>query len=224
MATRIKNKISKLILVRHGQSTYNEENRFTGWKDVGLTDKGIIEAENAAILLKDLSIDLAFTSDLKRAQNTLKIILDSLNLNIDITYDKRLNERDYGDLIGQNKKEAALKFGEEQVQLWRRSYNTPPPGGESLKMTYDRCVPYFKDKILSELKGNIVLVSAHGNSIRAIVKYLFNISNNDILKTEIGWCEPWVFTFDENIILSNFEILFTESSSSSLPENIMKSV
>ena len=201
MATRIKNKISKLILVRHGQSTYNEENRFTGWKDVGLTDKGIIEAENAAILLKDLSIDLAFTSDLKRAQNTLKIILDSLNLNIDITYDKRLNERDYGDLIGQNKKEAALKFGEEQVQLWRRSYNTPPPGGESLKMTYDRCVPYFKDKILSELKGNIVLVSAHGNSIRAIVKYLFNISNNDILKTEIGWCEPWVFTFDENIIL-----------------------
>ena len=224
MATRIKNKISKLILVRHGQSTYNEENRFTGWKDVGLTDKGIIEAENAAILLKDLSIDLAFTSDLKRAQNTLKIILDSLNLNIDITYDKRLNERDYGDLIGQNKKEAALKFGEEQVQLWRRSYNTPPPGGESLKMTYDRCVPYFKDKILSELKGNIVLVSAHGNSIRAIVKYLFNISNNDILKTEIGWCEPWVFTFDENIILSNFEILFTESSSSSLPENIMKSL
>ena len=224
MATRIKNKISKLILVRHGQSTYNEENRFTGWKDVGLTDKGIIEAENAAILLKDLSIDLAFTSDLKRAQNTLKIILDSLNLNIDITYDKRLNERDYGDLIGQNKKEAALKFGEEQVQLWRRSYNTPPPGGESLKMTYDRCVPYFKDKILSELNGNIVLVSAHGNSIRAIVKYLFNISNNDILKTEIGWCEPWVFTFDENIILSNFEILFTESSSSSLPENIMKSL
>ena len=224
MATRIKNKISKLILVRHGQSTYNEENRFTGWKDVGLTDKGIIEAENAAILLKDLSIDLAFTSDLKRAQKTLKIILDSLNLNIDITYDKRLNERDYGDLIGQNKKEAALKFGEEQVQLWRRSYNTPPPGGESLKMTYDRCVPYFKDKILSELKGNIVLVSAHGNSIRAIVKYLFNISNNDILKTEIGWCEPWVFTFDENIILSNFEILFTESSSSSLPENIMKSL
>jgi 2,3-bisphosphoglycerate-dependent phosphoglycerate mutase len=224
MATRVKNKISKLILVRHGQSTYNEENRFTGWKDVGLTDKGIIEAENAAILLKDLSIDLAFTSDLKRAQNTLKIILDSLNLNIDITYDKRLNERDYGDLIGQNKKEAALKFGEEQVQLWRRSYNTPPPGGESLKMTYDRCVPYFKDKILSELKGNIVLVSAHGNSIRAIVKYLFNISNNDILKTEIGWCEPWVFTFDENIILSNFEILFTESSSSSLPENIMKSL
>ena len=224
MATRIKNKISKLILVRHGQSTYNEENRFTGWKDVGLTDKGIIEAENAAILLKDLSIDLAFTSGLKRAQKTLRIILDSLNLNIDITYDKRLNERDYGDLIGQNKKEAALKFGEEQVQLWRRSYNTPPPGGESLKMTYDRCVPYFKDKILSELKGNIVLVSAHGNSIRAIVKYLFNISNNDILKTEIGWCEPWVFTFDENIILSNFEILFTESSSSSLPENIMKSL
>ena len=224
MATRIKNKISKLILVRHGQSTYNEENRFTGWKDVGLTDKGIIEAENAAILLKDLSIDLAFTSDLKRAKNTLKIILDSLNLNIDITYDKRLNERDYGDLIGQNKKEAALKFGEEQVQLWRRSYNTPPPGGESLKMTYDRCVPYFKDKILSELKGNTVLVSAHGNSIRAIVKYLFNISNNDILKTEIGWCEPWVFTFDENIILSNFEILFTESSSSSLPENIKKSL
>jgi len=224
MATRVKNKISKLILVRHGQSTYNEENRFTGWKDVGLTDKGIIEAENAAILLKDLSIDLAFTSDLKRAQKTLKIILDSLNLNIDITYDKRLNERDYGDLIGQNKKEAALKFGEEQVQLWRRSYNTPPPRGESLKMTYDRCVPYFKDKILSELKGNIVLVSAHGNSIRAIVKYLFNISNNDILKTEIGWCEPWVFTFDENIILSNFEILFTESSSSSLPENIMKSI
>jgi 2,3-bisphosphoglycerate-dependent phosphoglycerate mutase len=223
MATRIDNKTNKVILIRHGQSTYNEENRFTGWKDVGLTEKGRKEAENAAILLKNLSIDLAFASDLKRAQNTLKIILHSLNLNIAITYDERLNERDYGDLIGQNKKEAALKFGEEQVQIWRRSYNIPPPGGESLKMTYDRCVPYFKNTILSKIRGNTVLVSAHGNSIRAIVKYLFNISNDDILKTEIGWCEPWIFTFDNSMILSNFEILFTENTNSSLPKNIMKS-
>ena len=223
MATRINNETSKLILVRHGQSTYNEENRFTGWKDVGLTDKGRKEAENAAILLKKLSIDLAFTSDLKRAQNTLKIILHSLNLNTPITYDKRLNERDYGDLIGQNKKEAALKFGEEQVQIWRRSYNTPPPGGESLEMTYDRCVPYFKDTILSKIRGNTVLVSAHGNSIRAIVKYLLNITNDDILKTEIGWCEPWIFTFDHSMILSNFEILFTGDTNSSVPKHIMKS-
>tara|TARA_B110000438_G_scaffold219598_1_gene212563 strand:- start:416 stop:1096 length:681 start_codon:yes stop_codon:yes gene_type:complete len=222
MATRIKTKTSKLILIRHGQSTYNEENRFTGWKDVGLTNKGMLEAKNAAVLLKDLSIDLAFTSDLKRAQNTLKIILKSLNLDIDIICDKRLNERDYGDLIGQNKKEAAMKFGEEQVQIWRRSYSTPPPGGESLKMTYDRCVPYFKKQILTKLKTNTVLVSAHGNSIRAIVKYLFNISDDDILQTEIGWCEPWIFTFDENTILSDFKILFTENSNSSIPEKITK--
>tara|TARA_B110000438_G_C15758898_1_gene626377 strand:- start:132 stop:812 length:681 start_codon:yes stop_codon:yes gene_type:complete len=224
MATRINNKNSILILLRHGQSTYNEENRFTGWKDVSLTDKGKMEAENAAVLLKDFSIDLAFTSKLKRAQDTLNIILNSLSLQLHTTYDKRLNERDYGDLIGQNKKEAAMKFGEKQVQIWRRSYNNPPPGGESLAMTYERCVPYFKSSVMSKLKNNTILLSAHGNSIRAIVKYLLNISNDDILKTEIGWCEPWVFTFDEKMVLSNFEILFKENTNSALPEHIVKSL
>ena len=218
MAPRV-NPVTKLILVRHGQSTYNLENRFTGWKDVDLTSQGIIDAQNAAHLLKNESFDIAFTSSLIRAQNTLKIIMENLKLDLKVVYDEHLNERDYGDLIGQNKKEAAIKFGEEQVQIWRRSYNTPPPGGESLEMTYNRCIPYFKKHILSIINNKSVLVSAHGNSIRAIVKYLLNISDDDILKTEIGWCEPWIFTFDRKKI-SNLEILFTKNSDSFLPKNI----
>ena len=206
--------MKKLILVRHGQSVYNLQNRFTGWKDVDLTDKGVQEAHNAAILLKDYKIDKSFTSNLKRAQKTLSIILNDLKLDIPIIKDERLNERDYGSLVNQNKEEAAAKYGANQVQIWRRSYDIQPPDGESLKDTYNRCIPYFK-KIFN-LDENI-LISAHGNSIRAIVKYLFNISEEDILKTEIGWCEPWIFTFDENKI-KNFKILhFDEESNSNLP-------
>jgi len=200
-----------LILIRHGQSIYNLENRFTGWKDVDLTDKGMNEAKNASILLKNYSIDIAFTSKLKRAQNTLNIILENLNLSIPITQNISLNERDYGDLVDQNKAEASVKYGADQVQIWRRSYDVPPPNGESLKDTYDRCIPYFKS-ILSNDKN--IIISAHGNSIRAIVKYLLNISEEDILKTEIGWCEPWVFKIKDNKVI-DLDILYFESESNS---------
>jgi len=211
--------MNQLILVRHGQSTYNLENKFTGWKDVDLTDKGRNEALYAIKLLENIPIDIAYTSKLKRAQETLDIILDGLNFNIPIIKDEKLNERDYGDLIGQNKKEAAIKFGEDQVQIWRRSYNVPPPGGESLEMTYNRCIPYFIEKILNDLNNNKnIIISAHGNSIRAIVKYLLNLSSELILKTEIGWCEPWIFTFNENKVVS-LEILYNKNykSNSYLP-------
>ena len=203
-----------LILIRHGQSIYNLENRFTGWKDVDLTDKGINEAKNASILLKDYTIDIAFTSKLKRAQNTLNIILQNLNISIPITQNISLNERDYGDLVDQNKAEASVKYGADQVQIWRRSYDVPPPNGESLKDTYDRCIPYFKS-ILSIDKN--IIISAHGNSIRAIVKYLLNISEEDILKTEIGWCEPWVFKIKDNKVIDLDILYFDTDSNSNLP-------
>ena len=203
-----------LILIRHGQSIYNLENRFTGWKDVDLTDKGINEAKNASILLKDYTIDIAFTSKLKRAQNTLNIILQNLNISIPITQNISLNERDYGDLVDQNKAEASVKYGPDQVQIWRRSYDVPPPNGESLKDTYDRCIPYFKS-ILSNDKN--IIISAHGNSIRAIVKYLLNISEEDILKTEIGWCEPWVFKIKDNKVIDLDILYFETDSNSNLP-------
>jgi 2,3-bisphosphoglycerate-dependent phosphoglycerate mutase len=206
--------MKQLILIRHGQSIYNLENRFTGWKDVDLTDKGIQEAKNASKLLKDYNINAAYTSKLKRAQNTLSIILDNLDLKIPVTKDIRLNERNYGNLVDQNKAEASLKYGANQVQLWRRSYDIPPPEGESLKDTYNRCIPYFKT-ILNVDKN--IIISAHGNSIRAIVKYLLNISDEDILKTEIGWCEPWIFTLKDNKV-KNLKILhFENKSNSNLP-------
>tara|TARA_B110001454_G_scaffold217687_1_gene243616 strand:+ start:1784 stop:2419 length:636 start_codon:yes stop_codon:yes gene_type:complete len=206
--------MKQLILIRHGQSVYNLQNRFTGWKDVDLTDKGIQEAKNASKLLKDYNINAAYTSKLKRAQNTLNIILDHLDLKIPVTEDIRLNERNYGNLVNQNKAEASLKYGADQVQLWRRSYDIPPPEGESLKDTYDRCIPYFKT-ILNVDKN--IIISAHGNSIRAIVKYLLDISEEDILKTEIGWCEPWIFTIQDNKV-ENLKILhFETKSNSNLP-------
>jgi len=223
MATRLSSNKKHLILVRHGQSTYNLENRFTGWKDVSLTEKGINEANDAIKLLEDIPIDIAFTSNLKRAQRTLDIILDGLNYDLNVNMDERLNERDYGDLIGQNKAEAAEKFGSEQVQIWRRSYSTPPPGGESLEMTYDRCIPYFKSDILSMLDSKNIIISAHGNSIRAIVKFLLNLSEEEILKTEIGWCEPWIFTFENNHIV-DLEIRYKEDTNSHLPVDVKKNI
>ncbi|MDC0145132.1 2,3-diphosphoglycerate-dependent phosphoglycerate mutase [bacterium] len=210
----------KLILVRHGQSTYNEENRFTGWKDVDLTDKGANEAVSSSSLLEGISIDLAFTSNLMRAQKTLDLILKGLNVELNITKNEALNERDYGSLVGQNKFEAAQKYGEEQVQIWRRSYDIPPPDGESLKMTLERTVPYFKNTILPLLaENNNIIISAHGNSIRSIVMYLLSISEEDILKTEIGWCEPWVFDLNENQEVISLDIMHSSSESDShLPE------
>ena len=200
--------MSKLILIRHGQSTYNEKNLFTGWADVDLTEKGINEAKEAAPLIDNIKFTHAFTSQLKRAQNTLDIILKNINQKLNIIRDLSLNERDYGSLIGQNKHEAALKYGEEQVQIWRRSFSTPPPDGESLKMTAERTIPFFKKYIESLLFDdcNNIIVSAHGNSIRSIVMYLHNLSSDEILKTEIGWCEPWIYEF-KNGKLDTFEIL-----------------
>jgi len=211
----------KLILVRHGQSVYNEENRFTGWKDVDLTQKGIDEAIACASLLKSQNIDLAFTSNLKRAQKTLALILGDLNLDIDITKNEALNERDYGSLVSQNKFEAAEKYGKDMVQKWRRSYDIPPPDGESLKMTLERTVPYFKSSIFPLLSNNKnIIISAHGNSIRSIVMDLLSISTEDILKTEIGWCEPWVFEFNESgdVINLDIENVSDKNSDSHLPE------
>ncbi len=211
----------KLILVRHGQSIYNEENRFTGWKDVDLTQKGVDEAIACASLLGDETIDLAFTSNLKRAQKTLNLILGELNLNLDITKNEALNERDYGSLVSQNKFEAAEKYGKDMVQKWRRSYDIPPPDGESLKMTLERTVPYFKNTIFPLLsKNKTIILSAHGNSIRSIVMDLLSISREDILKTEIGWCEPWVFEFNENGDVVNLSIdnASDKNSDSHLPE------
>ena len=211
----------KLILVRHGQSVYNEQNRFTGWKDVDLTQKGIDEAKSSASLLAQESINIAFTSDLKRAQKTLDLILSELGLDISVTKNQALNERDYGSLVSQNKFEAAKKYGKDMVQKWRRSYDIPPPDGESLKMTLERTVPYFQENIIPILsKGDNIIISAHGNSIRSIVMYLLSISEEDILKTEIGWCEPWVFEFDAYGSVINMDIrnIPTQKSDSYLPE------
>ena len=210
----------KLVLVRHGQSVYNLENRFTGWKDVDLTDQGINEAIQAGKVLKKnkFKFDAAYTSNLKRAKETLSLILGELNSSIEPITNQALNERDYGDLIGQNKKEAAIEFGEEQVQIWRRSYDTPPPGGESLKMTCDRTLPYFK-KILKNLHNDSnIIIAAHGNSIRAIVMEIFDYTPELILKTEIGWCEPWVMTFNKKR-LEKVEILkIKRESDSNVPK------
>ena len=199
---------SKLYLIRHGQSTYNLENRFTGWKDVDLTDLGISQAKEAAKILRGHTFDIAFTSNLLRAQKTLDIILNELEVSLDITKNEALNERDYGDLVGQNKGEAAREFGENQVQIWRRSFDTPPPNGESLKMTLERTLPYFNSDIKPHLKnGKNVILSAHGNSIRAIVMEIFKLSPDQILKTEIGWCEPWIISFDDNGNLDKYSII-----------------
>ena len=187
-------------------SVYNDQNRFTGWKDVDLNEQGVTEAEQAVSLLEEINFDMAFTSKLKRANDTLDIILKGIKQEIPIEKDLALNERDYGDLVGQNKAEAAEKFGDEQVQIWRRSYDIPPPGGESLKDTADRVIPYLNEKILPEVYGGKnIIVSAHGNSIRAIVMALKEFTPEEILKTEIGWCEPWIFEFENNELI-NLEI------------------
>jgi 2,3-bisphosphoglycerate-dependent phosphoglycerate mutase len=188
-----------LVLVRHGQSEWNKLNLFTGWKDPNLTQQGIAEASQAGEKLKDMSMkfDLMYTSVLQRAQLTGTIILEKLDqLNIPIEKNVNLNERDYGDLTGMNKDQARAEFGEEQVHIWRRSYDVPPPGGESLKNTYDRVVPYFKEKVLAQLEsGKNILIAAHGNSLRSLVKYIENISEENILKFEIATGEPLFYEY-----------------------------
>ncbi|MBL6693852.1 MAG: 2,3-bisphosphoglycerate-dependent phosphoglycerate mutase [SAR86 cluster bacterium] len=188
-----------LVLVRHGQSEWNKLNLFTGWKDPNLTQQGITEASQAGAMLKEMSIkfDLMYTSVLRRAQLTGTIILEKLDqLNIPIEKNVNLNERDYGDLTGMNKDQARAEFGDKQVHIWRRSYDIPPPGGESLKNTYDRVVPYFKEKVLPQLEsGKNILIAAHGNSLRSLVKYIENISEENILKFEIATGEPLFYEY-----------------------------
>ena len=190
-------KQSNLVLVRHGQSEWNKKNLFTGWKDPSLTELGVEEAIRAGELLKTkgLSFDAMFTSDLFRAQETGRLILEHMNLsNIDIIKDQNLNERNYGDLAGLNKDEARSRWGDEQVHIWRRSYDIPPPGGESLKNTAERVLPYFNNKILPKIKENLnILIAAHGNSLRALVMELEGISPEEIVKLEIATGDPIVY-------------------------------
>lgn len=187
--------MAKLVLVRHGQSQWNLENRFTGWVDVDITPLGAEEAHRAGKELKGIHFDRAYTSLLKRAQDTLKIILEEVGQpNLPTEKDQALNERHYGDLQGLNKAETAKKYGDEQVHIWRRSFDVNPPNGESLKDTAARTLPYFNAKILPVAStGKNVLVAAHGNSLRAIVMGLERMTPDQILKYEIGTCRPIVY-------------------------------
>ena len=186
-----------LVLVRHGQSEWNLKNLFTGWKDVELTETGINEARAAGRKLKahNLQFDVAFTSDLKRAQRTLDLILEEMGQSgIPVTRDRALNERDYGDLVGLNKDDARRKWGAEQVLQWRRSYDIAPPGGESLKDTVARALPYFVQEILPRvLRGERTLVAAHGNSLRALVMVLERLSPEGILQRELATGVPILY-------------------------------
>ena len=185
---------ASLVLVRHGQSEWNEKNLFTGWKDPGLTAKGVEEAKSAGIQLRTegFQFDVMFTSDLLRAQKTGEIILKELGVtNLRVVKNQALNERDYGDLSGLNKDEAREKWGDEQVHIWRRSFDTPPPGGESLKGTAERVLPYFKKEILPQLlEGKNILIAAHGNSLRSLVMELDQLTKEQVVKLEIATGDP----------------------------------
>lgn len=188
---------STLVLVRHGQSEWNKKNLFTGWRDPDLTDKGLIEARWAGRVLKHESIpfDIAFTSMLRRAQNTLDIILSEMNQShVEIVRHAALNERDYGSLSGLDKDEARKRFGDDLVHLWRRSYDIPPPGGESLKDCAARVLPYYHSHILPHVTaGKNVLVVAHGNSLRSLIMVLENLSGDEIWKRELATAAPVVY-------------------------------
>lgn len=184
----------KLILVRHGQSLWNLEDRFTGWVDVPLTDQGREEARRAGTKLSSTKIDVAYSSVLKRAEQTLSIILTTIGVDVPIIRDVALNERHYGDLQGLNKKATAERYGEEQVHIWRRSYDIPPPNGESLELTAQRTLPFFDRCILGDIKqGKNVLVVAHGNSNRSIVMQLDKLSKEEVLNLNLGTAVPLVY-------------------------------
>jgi 2,3-bisphosphoglycerate-dependent phosphoglycerate mutase len=197
-------KKSNLVLVRHGQSEWNKKNLFTGWKDPELTDLGIEEAIKAGKLLKtkEMKFDIMFTSDLFRAQETGRLILENMNqLDIPVIKNQSLNERNYGDLAGLNKDDAREKWGEEQVHIWRRSFDIPPPGGESLKDTAERVLPYFHSEILPKVEEGLdVLVAAHGNSLRALVMELEGINSDEIVKLEIATGDPLTYELSEGKI------------------------
>lgn len=224
----MKNSTYKLVVIRHGESEWNAQNRFTGWKDVDLAEKGIIEAQKAGKLLasKGYEFDVAYTSRLTRAIKTLNIVLDALNLAwIPVAKEWRLNERHYGALQGLNKAETAIKHSEEQVKIWRRSYDTPPPlmaasdrehpshdaryndvnpsdlpSGESLKDTVARVLPLWNQKISKDiLAGKKVLIVAHGNSIRSLIQYFENMSPAEIMEVNVPTGEPLVYELDSDL-------------------------
>ena len=199
-----------LVLVRHGQSEWNLKNLFTGWKDVDLTEQGVAEARAAGRKLKaqGLTFDVAYTSALKRASRTLDLILEEMGQSVPIVRDQALNERDYGDLVGMNKDDARKKWGEEQVLIWRRSYDVPPPGGESLKDTVARALPYFVQEILPRvLRGERTLISAHGNSLRALIMVLERLTPEKILKRELATGVPIIYRLNaDSTVASHLDL------------------
>ncbi|AVA19875.1 MULTISPECIES: 2,3-bisphosphoglycerate-dependent phosphoglycerate mutase [unclassified Rhizobium] len=200
-----------LVLVRHGQSDWNLKNLFTGWKDPDLTELGVEEAKTGGKALADYGIkyDVAFTSALVRAQHTLKIILNEVGQpNLETIRDQALNERDYGDLSGLNKDDARAKWGEEQVHIWRRSYDVPPPGGESLRDTGARVWPYYLTEILPRvLAGQKVLVAAHGNSLRSLVMVLDRLTKEQILALNLATGVPMVYKLNADSTVASKEVL-----------------
>ena len=200
-----------LILVRHGQSDWNLKNLFTGWRNPPMTEQGIEEARATGQKLKQAGIvpDLYFTSGLQRAQHTLDLILDELGItDVTITRNQALNERDYGDLSGLNKDDARAKWGEEQVLIWRRSYDVPPPGGESLKDTAARTLPYFNEVILPALKaGKTVLIAAHGNSLRALIMALDGLTGEEIVKQELATGVPVIYKLNADSTVKSKEVI-----------------
>ena len=210
--------MNKLILLRHGQSIWNLENRFTGWKDIPLSDQGIREAKASGRLMKshNIAIDLVFSSVLQRANETAKLAISEMSLNhlwnekkeLIMNRDQALNERNYGDLVGLNKQETSDKYGKEQVHTWRRSYNIPPPGGESLKTTSERVLPYFEKKIMPSLtKNQQIIVCAHGNSLRALVMKLDELSPEEVTNLEIKTGAPICYKVDGQGQVKNKELM-----------------
>lgn len=203
--------MSRLVLVRHGQSEWNEKNLFTGWRDPGLTQQGIGEAKAAGIALKagGMRFDLGFTSNLQRAQKTLSLLLaEQGQTDLAVTRNEALNERDYGDLAGLNKDDAREKWGQEQVHIWRRSFDIPPPGGESLKDTAARVLPYYEAEILPLIRaGKDILIAAHGNSLRSLVMRLEGLSPAQILDVNIGTGVPYIYDMGQDGTVIGKDIL-----------------
>ena len=201
-----------LVLVRHGESEWNLKNLFTGWRDVGLTERGVQEARKAGRRLKEegFSFDVAYTSALKRAHQTLDLIRDELGDHdgLPVHHDQALNERDYGDLVGLNKDDARARWGEEQVPIWRRSYDIAPPGGESLKDTGARVLPYYLMHILPEvMRGKKVLVAAHGNSLRALVMVLDRLTRKEVTELNLATGIPLIYRLNSDTIVTEKRVL-----------------
>ncbi len=200
-----------LVLVRHGQSEWNLKNLFTGWRDPGLTEQGHAEAKEAGrkLAARGLKFDIAYTSALSRAQTTCRHILAAVGQpDLETVEDQALNERDYGDLSGLNKDDARAKWGEEQVHVWRRSYDVPPPGGESLRDTGARVWPYYMHVVQPHvLRGETVLIAAHGNSLRALIMALDGLSGEDVIKVELGTGVPIVYRLNADSTVASKEIL-----------------